>query len=89
MTQLRVGRSVLNDHRFPIGQSETVACGCSADHRESTKHVLLKCSLYTPERQILLGKVGNLTQTLAHYLTTDSLTFCCLEFILTTETISS
>ena len=63
MTQLRVGRSYLNDHRFPIGQSETAACTCHSSPRETSKHILLKCNLYTSERQILLGKVKQLSSS--------------------------
>ena len=37
MTQLRVGRSYLNDHSFAIGLSESAACSCASAPRESTR----------------------------------------------------
>jgi hypothetical protein len=60
MTQLRVGRSFLNEHSFSISLSESANCSCPNAPRESTKHMLLKCPHYTKERQILMGKMEQL-----------------------------
>ena len=54
-TQIRVGRSDLNLHKFTIGLSETSACLC--DRVESVEHFLLSCFLYTEERTILFSSV--------------------------------
>ena len=77
MTQLRVGRSKLNDHSFSIGLAETAACRCQAPH-ESTRHILLQCPLYYSERQILLGRVEQLISrfnTFGMYKKVDILLF--------------
>ena len=44
LTQLRVGRSHLNVHKFTIGLSETEKCLC--DEPETVTHYLTKCFLY-------------------------------------------
>ena len=44
-TQLRVGRSYLNCHLFPIGLSITKSCQCG-HHLESVEHYFLDCRLY-------------------------------------------
>ena len=58
-TRLRVGRSLLNAHSFPIGLSESPACDCGSS-QESTQHVLLSCPLYSSERQLMLDQVTTL-----------------------------
>jgi hypothetical protein len=57
LTHLRVGRSFLNDHSFSIGLSDSANCTCPNAPRETTQHILLKCPLYTIERQTLMGKM--------------------------------
>ena len=58
VTQLRVGRSYLNSHGFSIGLADSPECLC---HRnETTDHFLLKCFLYTKERQILFDTIEQL-----------------------------
>ena len=59
ITRLRVGRSLLNAHSFPIGLSESPACDCGSS-QESTQHVLLSCPLYSSERQLMLDQVTTL-----------------------------
>ena len=60
-TQLRVGRSDLNLHKFTIGLSETSACLC--DRVESVEHFLISCFLYTEERSSLFSSVQQLVPT--------------------------
>ena len=55
LTQLRVGRSLLNLHGFQIDLSETDKCNCS--RIETASHFLNQCFLYQPERQILYNKI--------------------------------
>ena len=62
LTQLRVGRSYLNEHSFTLGLSDTTSCSCTSPH-ESVSHYLLDCPLYTRDRLTLLGQV-------AHHITT-------------------
>ena len=54
LTQIRVGRSYLNQHKFSIGHADSPECLCH--HREeSPLHYFLECFLYSPERQALFG----------------------------------
>ena len=56
LTQIRVGRSHLNQHKFTIGLSDSPQCLCL--HREeSTLHYFVDCFLYSHERQILFSKI--------------------------------
>ena len=64
-TQLRVGRSKLNSHQYPIGLSDTSSCLCHNPH-ETTSHYILECFLYQSERQIL---VGNIEQYIPNFKT--------------------
>ena len=52
LTQIRVGRSYLNEHKFTIGHSESPECLCHFK-TESPQHYFLDCFLYLPERQTL------------------------------------
>ena len=56
LTEIRVGRSDLNLHKFVIGQAETPECLCHFKE-ESSKHYILDCFLYNAERQTLLTLV--------------------------------
>ena len=57
-TQLRVGRSLLNEHSFQLGFSDTDLCIC---HRtESVSHFLTQCFIYTEERRILYDTLGQI-----------------------------
>ena len=60
-TQLRVGRSFLNCHLFPIGLSITKSCQCGY-HLESVDHYLLHCSLYEQARLQLFQKLEGLLE---------------------------
>ena len=60
-TQLRVGRSLLNSHRFTINQSESDLCLCS--RTESVRHYLTECFLYTEERRVLYVSMEKLLPT--------------------------
>ena len=52
LTRIRVGRSMLNQHRFSIGLADSPECICH--HREeSPSHYFLDCFLYSQERQTL------------------------------------
>jgi hypothetical protein len=55
LTRIRVGRSYLNGHSFPIGMSESPECSCHSKI-ESTHHYFMDCFLYTEERRILFDK---------------------------------
>ena len=52
LTQIRLGRSNLNQHRFTIGLADSPECQCYFKS-ESPEHYFLQCFLYSPERQIL------------------------------------
>ena len=56
LTRIRVGRSSLNEHKFVIGQSDSPQCLCHYKS-ESASHFFLDCFLYSPERQILFGRI--------------------------------
>ena len=58
LTQLRVGRSHLNVHKFSIGLSETEKCLC--DRPETVSHYLTECFLYQRERHALYAKICQL-----------------------------
>ena len=73
MTQLRVGRSYLNDHSFAIGLSDSAACSCASAPRESTKHLVLECTNYTVQRQSLMGKVEQLLPLFKSFTKTKKL----------------
>ena len=55
LTQLRVGRSNLNVHRFALGLNDTEKCLC--DRPETVSHYLTTCFLYNEERHALYTKV--------------------------------
>ena len=60
LTRIRVGRSLLNQHRFSVGQIDSPECLCH--HREeSPLHYFLDCFLYLQERQTLF-------QLFEHYI---------------------
>ena len=65
-TQLRLGRSQLNDHLFSVRLSSTAKCLCGT--LESTEHFLLDCFLYDIERQVLFDEIpGVLEKRLDKY----------------------
>ena len=66
MTHLRVGRSVLNDHAFPLGFLSSPQCLCHSP-RESPGHIILSCFLYTRERLTLMGKVENIIPKILNF----------------------
>ena len=56
LTRIRVGRSMLNQHRYSIGFAESPECICH--HREeSPQHYFLDCFLYLQERQTLFDLI--------------------------------
>ena len=55
LTQLRVGRSFLNSHRYVFNLAPTDLCICS--RQETVKHFLNDCFLYTEERRVLFDSV--------------------------------
>ena len=54
LTQIRLGRSDLQSHKFSMGFSESPECQCHCKY-ESTEHYFLHCFLYSPERRVLLS----------------------------------
>ena len=58
LTQLRVGRSHLNVHKFALGLSDTEKCLC--DRPETVSHYLTQCFLYNEECHILYSKVSQI-----------------------------
>ncbi len=58
-TQLRLGRSQLNEHLYQIGLSETKGCLCGAPS-EDTNHYLLDCFLFENDRSELLYSLNGL-----------------------------
>ena len=61
LTQLRVGRSNLNVHKFALGLSDTEKCLCSRP--ETVSHYLNVCFLYQEERHALYTKVSQILPT--------------------------
>lgn len=58
-TQLRVGKTQLNDHLFTMRLTNTTGCLCH-EPVESTEHFLLDCFLYEVERQELFANISGL-----------------------------
>ena len=52
LTRIRLGRSLLNQHRFTIGQVDTPECMCH-HKEESSSHFFLQCFLFSQERRTL------------------------------------
>ena len=70
-TQLRLGRSFLNCHLFPIGQSITKYCQCG--NLESVQHFLLDCNQYDQARGQLFQKLEGLLENKPNTYTKQSL----------------
>ena len=60
-TQLRVGRSSLNSHLYPIGLSNTKSCPCGFAN-ESVEHFLLSCQKYDQARVTLFQRLSGLLE---------------------------
>ena len=60
-TQLRVGRSKLNLHKFTINLSDTDQCLCS--RTESVDHFFIECFLYNEERRLLYDSMEQILPT--------------------------
>ena len=58
-TQLRVGKSQLNDHLFTMRLTNTTGCMCR-EPVESTEHFLLDCFLYDVERKELFTSISGI-----------------------------
>ena len=56
LTRIRVGRSLLNQHKFTIGHEDSPECLCHF-RSESSEHYFLDCFLYSPERQTLFSLI--------------------------------
>ena len=56
LARIRLNRSDLNLHKFSIGLFESAECVCHAN-KESTKHYLTECFLYSGELQVLFNIV--------------------------------
>ena len=68
-TQLRIGRSQLNEHLFAIGRSGTQGCLCNFPN-ESVEHIMLDCFLYNTEREALFNYIRNTRNVLSADLET-------------------
>ena len=55
-TRLRVDRTFLNSDSYLIGKSKSPECLCH-EKNETITHYLIKCFLYTVERQVLVEQV--------------------------------
>ena len=66
-TQLRIGRSQLNEHLYKIGISKTEGCLCGHP-KESTQHLLLECFMYDIERKELFSYLQNTRGVLCYNL---------------------
>ena len=55
LTQLRVGRSLLNSHGYSINLADSDQCLCSRP--ETVSHFFNHCFLYQEERQLLVSKI--------------------------------
>ena len=57
LTRIRVGRSLLKEHSFSIGLSDTMSCP-KCDHiRESPIHFITTCPFFTEQREIMFTKM--------------------------------
>ena len=54
LTQMRVGRSLLNSHSYTVGKSLSHQCSCHFP-QQSPSHYFLDCFLYTEERRSLFS----------------------------------
>ena len=68
-TQLRIGRSQLNEHLFAIGRSGTQGCLCNFPI-ESVEHIICDCFLYSSEREALFNYIRNTRNILSSNLET-------------------
>jgi hypothetical protein len=60
-TQVRCGRSQLNQHLFEVGNKLSPRCLCHAP-KESTEHYLLDCFLFANERQELFSNLKGILE---------------------------
>ena len=56
LTRIRVGRSMLNQHGYSIGLTDSPECLCHF-REESPQHYFLDCFLYSQERQTLIDLI--------------------------------
>ena len=66
LTQIRVGRSHLKQHKFTIGLAESPVCQCFYPS-ETTEHYFLQCFLYSPERRILFDLIEHHVPNFLHF----------------------
>ena len=60
LTRIRVGRSLLNEHSFTLGFSDTMSCEKCLAPRESPLHFITQCEAFADLRLIMLNQVrGN------------------------------
>ena len=72
-TQLRVGRSSLNCHLYPIGLSNTKSCPCGFPN-ESVEHFLLSCPRYDNARLTLFQRLSGLLENRPNTYSKQTLT---------------
>ena len=66
LTQIRVGRSHLEQHKFTIGLADSPVCQCFFPS-ETTEHYFLQCFLYSPERRILFDLIEHHVPNFLHF----------------------
>ena len=74
-TQLRVGRSSLNCHLYPIGLSNTKSCPCGFAN-ESVEHFLLSCPRYDNARLTLFQRLSGLLENTYSKQTLTQILLC-------------
>ena len=57
LTRIRVGRSLLNEHSFTLGFSDTMSCEKCLAPRESPLHFITQCEAFADLRLIMLNQV--------------------------------
>ena len=56
LTRIRVGRSLLNEHSFTLGFSDTMSCENCLAPRESPLHFITQCEAFADLRLIMLNQ---------------------------------
>lgn len=83
LTQLRTGRSELNETQYQFHRASTDRCACGA--RETRAHFLLTCPLYRSARTKLRQRVGSrLATDLPSLLSQPPHIYATLEFVAST-----
>ena len=57
LTRIRVGRTILKEHSFLIGLSDTMSCPKCDNNQESPIHFITTCPFFTEQREIMITKM--------------------------------